>query len=79
MTKVTTEELNKVRELRKKTQEAANSLSSLHIDQTLIKRAIETAEQEFFNSVEEQDKYIKNLHTKYGDGSLDIETGEITS
>ena len=79
MVKATTDELNKLRSLKTASQDAAEIVGRLSVELELLKRELQRAGDILDSSVKEQEAYLKELHGKYGDGSLDIETGEITS
>lgn len=77
--KVTTEELNSLRRLQQETEGLAQEFSRLSMERALLRKEMEIVESRMFDAIDKQQDYIKSLHEKYGDGSLDIETGEITS
>lgn len=79
MTKITTEELNKLKQLRQDTNSVINEYNDLNVQLLLLQKEVSTKRNEFYAKVDEQEAYLKELYDKYGEGSLDIETGEITS
>lgn len=79
MTKVSKGELDRLKRLQEATNQASVRMHDLHIQQVLIEREIQEAKSEFYERIDEQESHLKELYEKYGEGSLDIETGEITS
>lgn len=79
MKKITTEELNQLRELQSDTQRLVEEYSKLSVELALIKKEHGVVESNMLRHIESQQLVIQRLHEKYGEGSLDIETGEITS
>ncbi len=77
MSQVTEEELQKVKDGRDKVSMLAEYLSELVLQQTVLDNLVKNAKQEFLDSVSDEESYFAELNKKYGEGLLDIETGEI--
>ena len=77
MSQVTEEELQKVKDGRDKVSMLAEYLSELVLQQTVLDNLVKNAKQEFLDSVSDEESYFAELNEKYGEGLLDIETGEI--
>ena len=77
MSQVTEEELQKVKGGRDKVSMLAEYLSELVLQQTVLDNLVKNAKQEFLDSVSDEESYFAELNKKYGEGLLDIETGEI--
>ena len=77
MSKITEEELQKIQEGREKVSTIAEYLSELVLQQTVLDNLVKNTKQEFLDSVSEEEKYFAELNKKYGEGLLNIETGEI--
>ena len=77
MSQVTEEELQKVKDGRDKVSMLAEYLSELVLQQSVLDNLVKNAKQEFLDSVSDEESYFAELNKKYGEGLLDIETGEI--
>ena len=77
MSQVTEEELQKVKGGRDKVSMLAEYLSELVLQQTVLDNLVKNAKQEFLDSVSDEESYFAELNEKYGEGLLDIKTGEI--
>jgi hypothetical protein len=77
MSQVTEEELQKVKDGRDKVSMLAEYVSELVLQQTVLDNLVKNAKQEFLDSVSDEESYFAELNEKYGEGLLDIETGEI--
>ena len=77
MSKITEEELQKVKDTRQVVSVVAEYLSELVLQQTVLDNLVKNTKQEFLDSVSEEEKYFAELNKKYGEGVLNIETGEI--
>jgi len=77
MTKISDEELQKVKQNREQVLTNSQQLSELVLQQTLLQEQIDNLKQLFIDSVNEETIYLQNLNDRYGEGLLDIETGEI--
>ena len=77
MSKITEEELQNFKGGREKVSIIAEYLSELVLQQTVLDNLVKNTKQEFLDSVSEEEKYFAELNKKYGEGLLNIETGEI--
>ena len=77
MSQVSEEELQKVKDGRDKVSMLAEYLSELVLQQTVLDNLVKNTKQEFLDSVSDEEKYFAELNKKYGEGLLNIETGEI--
>ena len=77
MSQVTEEELQKVKDGRDKVSMLAEYVSELVLQQIVLDNLVKNAKQEFLDSVSNEESYFAELNEKYGEGLLDIETGEI--
>ena len=77
MSKITEEELQNVKGGREKVSNIAEYLSELVLQQTVLDNLVKNTKQEFLDSVSEEEIYFTELNKKYGEGLLNIETGEI--
>ena len=77
MNKITEEELQNVKDGREKVSTIAEYLSELVLQQTVLDNLVKNTKQEFLDSVSDEEKYFVELNEKYGEGLLNIETGEI--
>jgi hypothetical protein len=77
MSKITEEELQKIQDGREKVSTIAEYLSELVLQQTVLDNLVKNTKQEFLDSVSEEENYFAELNEKYGEGLLNIETGEI--
>ena len=77
MNKITEEELQNVKDGREKVSTIAEYLSELVLQQTVLDNLVKKAKQEFLDSVSDEEEYFAELNKKYGEGLLNIETGEI--
>ena len=77
MSKITEEELQKIKDGREQVSAVAEYLSELVLQHTVLDNLVKNAKQEFLNSVSDEESYFAELNKKYGEGLLDIKTGEI--
>jgi len=77
MTKISDEELQKVKQNREQVLTNSQQLSDLVLQQTVLESLVGDAKKTFLESVNTESNYLQSLNTKYGEGLLDIETGEI--
>jgi hypothetical protein len=77
VSKITEEELQNVKDGREKVSAIAEYLSELVLQQTVLDNLVKNTKQEFLDSVSDEEKYFTELNKKYGEGLLNIETGEI--
>jgi len=77
MTKINDEELQKVKTNRQQVLTNSQQLSDLVLQQTLLEEQIEIVKSQFLAAFNTERNYLESLNDKYGEGLLDIETGEI--
>jgi len=77
MTKISDEELQKVKTNREQVLTNSQQLSDLVLQQTLLEEQIEIVKSQFLAAFNTERNYLESLNDKYGEGLLDIETGEI--
>ena len=77
MTKISDDELQQVKQNREMVLQNSHNLSELVLSQTLLEQQIQEAKTVFLESVERESNNLESLNKKYGEGLLDIETGEI--
>lgn len=77
MAKISDDELQKVKQNREKVLENSQQLSELVLQQTLLEEQLKSVKQLFIDSVNKEQLYLQNLNETYGEGLLDINTGEI--
>jgi len=77
MTKINDEELQKVKTNRQQVLTNSQQLSDLVLQQTLLEEQIEIVKSQFLTAFNTERNYLESLNDKYGEGLLDIETGEI--
>ena len=77
MTKIRDEELQQVKQNRERVLQNSQNLSELVLSQTLLEKQIQEAKNVFLESVERESNNLESLNKKYGEGLLDIDTGEI--
>mgnify|MGYP003110509237 CR=1 FL=1 len=77
MTKISDEELQKVKQNREQVLTNSQQLSDLVLQQTLLEEQIGIVKSQFLTVFNRERNYLESLNDKYGEGLLDIETGEI--
>ena len=77
MSKITEEELQKIKDGRREVSSVAEYLSELVLQQTVLDNLVKNTKQEFLDLVSNEESYFAELNEKYGEGLLNIETGEI--
>jgi hypothetical protein len=78
MAQLTQEELNQFRGYRQEANKLVGVLGELHFQRTLIDLELDKVKAAVQATVSAQQNQLKELGVKYGDGSINIETGEIT-
>ena len=74
--KMLQEEIDKLNEFRQKEGYLIQSLGDLEIKLILISQQKENLKTQTLSLQQEQNEYAKKLQEKYGDGNINIETGE---
>jgi len=83
--KLTTEELNSIKDLQKQYNTSVFDLGSLEAQLQFLQAQLKTLEAEKINILkdmntigEKEKELISSLEEKYGNGNIDLATGEIT-
>lgn len=76
--KLSAEELQQFQDVRKSIYETIGILGDLNYRKTLIDFEIEKLNEEIKKNATQERVLLKQLGEKYGDGSINVETGEIT-
>ena len=76
--KLTTEELKEFQTYRQEAGRLAAILGEIHYQRTLIDLELDNLKKAIKSNVDQQQVLMKTLGEKYGDGSINVETGEIT-
>lgn len=77
--KLTQEELETIHSHYRKKAEIESLLGNLEIQKALLKDKKQTLIQQYSTLLQEEENLGKHLQEKYGEGSIDIETGEFVS
>jgi|TARA_R100000005_G_C5002951_1_gene210886 hypothetical protein len=77
MTKLSDDELKQVKDNRETVVLITEKVSEMFLQKTVLDDLIQKLQNEFLISLEKEQNFIKQLNEKYGEGLLDIETGEI--
>jgi predicted secreted protein len=75
--KLTEQELQDFKAFRQEASRLAAILGELHYQRTLIDLELENVKAGVKANAAAQQKLLKELGEKYGDGSINVETGEI--
>ena len=85
MKKVTEEELQQIQQLREALVEIVTQIGELHLSEFMAKRQLDQVqqnvkahEQKFVEFQEKERVLFEQLQQKYGDGNINMDTGEIT-
>ena len=74
---LTPEELQEFKNHRTETNRLAAILGELHYQRTLLDLELENLKEAIKNNALKQQVQLRSLGEKYGDGTIDPETGEI--
>ena len=81
--KLSQDELNSISQFRQHMQEKVMQYGELELDMVLTKKRLESLEQEknrltteLETKQEEERNFVQSLNDKYGQGTLNIDTGE---
>ena len=75
---LTQEELQQFRGHRQEANRLAAILGEIHYQRTVIDLELDGIKQAIKSNIDVQQAFMKTLGEKYGDGSINVETGEIT-
>ena len=78
-TKVTPEELKELQDIRKTTYETITIIGELNYRKTLIDLELEAVKEAVKQNATKERDLLSTFGKKYGDGSINPETGEITT
>lgn len=76
--KLTAEELNELKEIQMTQEGIISSLGQIETQKQILKNKKDNILNQFSTLQEKQSEVAKNLQEKYGDGNINIETGEFT-
>jgi septation ring formation regulator EzrA len=76
--KLTPEELSKLQNLNNNVADIVSSLGQIEIQLSLMQKNKESLLASFSQIQQDQDKLAAELTQKYGDGTIDITSGEFT-
>jgi len=76
--KLTAEELQDFQAFRQEANRLASILGELHYQRTLIDLELDGVKEGIKGNTLAQQAQLKEFGTKYGDGSINVSTGEIT-
>lgn len=77
--KLTEKELETLKEIQTKTNQITLSLGQIEVQKQILEGEKNNILNQFVDLQDEQSKLAKELQEKYGDGNVDINTGEFTS
>ena len=75
--KLTQEELQKIQQLQNQSQAIVNELGNIEVTRINLNLRHQTAEQALKDLRDAEQQLGKELQEKYGDGTINLETGEI--
>ena len=76
--KLTAEELNELKEIQMTQEGIISSLGQIETQKQILKNKKDNILNQFSTLQEKQSEVAKNLQEKYGDGNINLETGEFT-
>lgn len=74
--KLTEQELNTLTELRQQNSAIVSELGQIELVRMQVENRRRSAEDYLNNLRESEDKFFKDLTEKYGNGSIDLDSGE---
>lgn len=77
--KLTEKELNQIKEFQLSQEQISLSLGQIEIQKRILKEQKSKVLEQYYTLQTNQSKLVKELQEKYGDGNINIETGEFTS
>ena len=77
--KLTEEELTILRDYQQKQNNITFNLGNVDIQKAILEGQRSTILEDLANLQEKSNKTAKELQDKYGDGNIDLETGEFTT
>jgi aspartyl/asparaginyl beta-hydroxylase (cupin superfamily) len=79
MSKISDEEFERVQNNRTELESIGPELAELLLQKVILEDLIEKLQITFLEKVSKEKQFFVELNKKYGEGLLDMETGEITS
>lgn len=77
--KLLEQEISDLKELQILTSQLKNLLGDIHLDELKLETRKKNA-SEFFNSIQKKEnKLVSTLQSKYGEGSINLDKGEINT
>ena len=77
--KLSEQELKALKEIQTKTNQITISLGQIELQKQILEGQKTIYLNQFTDLQDEQSKFAKELQEKYGDGNVDMNTGEFTS
>ena len=78
MAQLTEQELQDFQALRQEASKLAAALGEIHFQRVLINLELDKIEAAIAANASTQQALLKTLGEKYGDGSINLQTGEVT-
>lgn len=75
---LTTEELDKFKEFQARTNDLTIVLGQIEMQKLSLDATRENVKEELTKLTQEQNDFATEIQSKYGEGTLDINTGEFT-
>ena len=77
-TKLTKEEIQQVKVVQDNRQKVINELGQIKLAELNLEKRLESAETTLDQLQQQENELAKYMETKYGNGVIDIDTGEFT-
>lgn len=77
-TKLTKEEIQQVKVVQDNRQKVINELGQIKLAELNLEKRLESAETTLEQLQQQENELAKYMETKYGNGVIDIDTGEFT-
>jgi|TARA_B100000900_G_C20384649_1_gene635994 hypothetical protein len=77
-TKLTEEEIQQVKVVQENRQKVINELGQIKLAELNLEKRLESAETTLEQLQQQEKELAKYMETKYGNGVIDIDTGEFT-
>ncbi len=75
-TKLSTEELQQLRNFQRSENEITFSLGQIELRKVFLEKDKQTLQNQYQSLLQDQEKTGKELQEKYGEGNIDLEKGE---
>ncbi len=75
-TKLSTEELQQLRNFQRSENEITFSLGQIELRKVFLEKDKQTLQNQYQSLLQDQEKAGKELQEKYGEGNIDLEKGE---